>query len=289
MKKFIFSLFIVFIISSLGLTVTGSANLDVIYNFSDKESGYASLNNTNGNLLVTYFKDGGETGINWYESGKLKKQIKNASKGSFSPNGKYYVYLKQNILFINESTGKQLKKFTVKDTPFDLVSWSYDSKYFYKCDRSEGEILLYRYSIDKEIRQEILRSKKYYFHPVTVKDNDIIYLLKNPTPEEVGLYCEIVKYSIKNHKFEQVKLPVIDDLWISNDFTVSPDGKILVFCNDNEGIIYFVDMIKQSVIDKIKAPMNAQPGIYSWRPDGSNFIFTMTQKEIYKYTPPKVQ
>lgn len=267
--------------------ITSASSLENLYKFSDNQSGYASLNSKDGSLLITYFEND-KSGLYWYSKGKVVRQVKNFSKGIFSPNGKYYTTLKGKTLYVNFSNGEAYKKFIVQDIPYDLVAWAYNSMYFYKCDWINKETILYRYDVERGTKQQILKSNGVYFHPVTVKNENIIYLLKNLTPDEAGWYCEIVKYDIQNKKFEPVKLAMINNLWISDDFTVSPDEKIYIFYNNNDGIIYVVDSVNSNIIDKIKTPpMESQPGVYFWNPDGSYLIFTMTQKEIYKYTPPK--
>jgi WD40 repeat protein len=248
-----------------------------------------SMNNTDESLLLSTF-----TGIQpeitfnicFYKRTQVFKKVSNATNGTFSPNGEYYTYIKSNLLYLNNKKDKLLDKIPVKGT-IESVVWSYDSGSIYICQQDKDYIVK-RYDLKTKELKEVLSSKKVYFHPVTVKNNNVLYLLENKYPGEAGADCNIVQFDLTKKKFEQVKLPEIKDLWIFDGFSISPDGKIAIFENANDGVIYMVDLIKSKVIDTISTFENSMPGEYCWKSDGSYVLFTMSLKEVFKYRTPKL-
>jgi hypothetical protein len=194
-------------------------------------------------------------------------------------------YEKDNILYVYDQQDRLLNRTSVKDLYYPLV-WSYDSKKIYFCEQAEGNIT-YCFEIEKGIKKRILISKRVYFHPLTVLNENILFFLENTIPDEAGAICNIVKYNLLSKKFEKIKLPKIEDLNIFQAYTISPNGKIALFENTTDGFIYVVDISKIYIIDKIELAMNSSPEAFSWSLDSSYVTFTMTWKEIYKYTIPK--
>jgi Tol biopolymer transport system component len=47
--------------------------------------------------------------------------------------------------------------------------------------------------------------------------------------------------------------------------------------------MYVIDLENLKVIDRIPAPKGLSAN-YSWKPDGSYFVFTTDMKAVYKYT-----
>ena len=285
MRRYLLIILIIYVINSIAL-VHAEQKLIKLLDFKHEQTGYASLNNNDDSLLINYFDGTESKGIYWFKQNKTIKSIPNVTEATFSPDGKYYTYVKSNLLFVFNEMDSLVYKFLINYTEFDRLGWSYDSKLIYTCEHLKDKYIVFCFDIKTGKKIEILKSNRVYFHPVTVKNRDIIYLLENTNSNGVGFYCNIVKFDLESKKIEPIKLPKINDLWISDTFTISPDGNIIIFCNDNDGIIYIVDALNSKIIEKIETPMNARPGGYDWKSDGSYFIFTMTGKEIYKYTVP---
>lgn len=81
---------------------------------------------------------------------------------------------------------------------------------------------------------------------------------------------------------------MIPKLWIFDYYTVSPNGKIIVFqnCHNEDSAMYIINLENSKIIDRVPAPYG-QLANYSWKPDSSYFVFTTDMKAVYKYTIPK--
>ena len=128
----------------------------------------------------------------------------------------------------------------------------------------------------------ILKENNIYFHPVPVKDNNIIYVLKNNEPDGPAYDCSIAKVDIRTKEITDITLP-LKNYFLYDVFTVSPDGRFLIFQND-DGYIYILDIENQTIVDKIKALKNTHANMFNWEIDGKYVIFTMTSKEMFKYS-----
>jgi WD40 repeat protein len=259
----------------------------IVFEKGERVSSISMNNNDELLLLSTFIGEQPEVTFNlcFYKRTQVLKKISNATNGTFSPNGKYYTFIKDKLLYLNNEKDKLLAKIPVKGT-IENVVWSYDSGNIYICQQDK-DYKINRYDLKTKEFKEVLSTKKVYFHPVTVINKNVLYLLENKYPGEAGADCSIVQFDLTKKKFEQVKLPEIKDLWIFDCFSISPDGKIAIFENANEGVIYLVDLINLKVIDTINTFENSMPGEYYWKSDGSYVLFTMSLKEIIKYRIPK--
>ena len=151
--------------------------------------------------------------------------------------------------------------------------------------------IIYNYNISTGIKKEILQSSV-FFNPIPVKNENIIYLLKNinDDPSDPLPSCEVYRYDLANKSFSKIALPNIKNFDITTDFTISPNEKVIIFNNifDGNRYMYVIDKETLKIIDKVETPQEAAPEFaYSWKSDSSYVIFTMDYKEIYKYTIPK--
>ncbi len=285
MKQF---LLILFIIGLIGCNVNSESSLKQVMSFGDKENvSYVSLNNKNDTLFVSMFtKDEQNKTLfyaNIYRDGKIVKTIQNATKAVFDVNGKFYAYIKEKTLYINDVQGKVINKIPVNDF-IESLSWTYDSRYIYLCEQGQ-KYIIYRIEIEKGTKEVVLESKKVYFHPIPVKDSNVIYLLENRYPGDVEPDCFIIKYDLSTKTFESVQIPISYSIY--EDFSISSDAKIVAFLNMSDAFIYIIDISKSKVLDKIKIPRFSHPNMYGWKVDGSYALFSFTLKDIYKYIIPK--
>ncbi len=279
--KYLMSFALLFLIFT-GCSIEGKTALEKIFEFPEEQMGYGSVNSTDDSLLITFYNFDEER---WIFHQKNGVKIENASNGIFSPDGRYYVYEKDNKLYICDKNDKLINSVSVNDIYYPVV-WSYDSKGIYFCEQSE-KTTAYYFDIIKETKKEILKSNNIYFRPISTKEENILYFLENTTPNEAESECHIVSFNLLTKRFERIKLPKIKELHIFQEYTISPNGQIILFENIADAFIYVVDVKENQILDKIKIEMNASVGGFSWKSDGSYVIFTMTQREIYKYTIPK--
>jgi hypothetical protein len=295
-----FSKLVILVLLSLSLiyfTACGQEknNPEKIFTFNGTEIGYASLSSTDDTLLVSYgysYPDVDKPGgIFWFRNGKKIKSLDNTNwtRTEISPDGNYYTYVLDDTIYVNKKDNSTIAKIPTKNY-LDKVVWSYDSKTLYFCELG-GTNKLFSYDISTRTKQEVFDSKDQYFNLVTVKNTKVLYLLKNTTSDPIPV-CDIMQYDFSKKEFKKVNLPNINNSAITYSFTISPDEKIIMFFNIGDGYIYVIDKANVKVIDKIKTPPPvteiAQTVKYSWKSDSSYVIFTMTGKEIYKYTIPPV-
>jgi Tol biopolymer transport system component len=211
-----------------------------------------------------------------------------ALNGNISPDGKYYSYTKDKVLYVFKKNGNFVNKYMLTDEPESTV-WTFDSKQIFVC--------IYNYNINAKFNtccidiqsgtiKQILKS--HYYHPITINDNKKLFLLEDIDPKAPASDARIIQYDLQSKKAAIVKLPFINDLYIYEDFTVSPDGKIIIF--KSKRIVYVINIINQKIIDTFKLPGNLDIGDYSWKSDGTYVIFAYysgTEYGIYKYTLPK--
>lgn len=264
--------------------INDSSKLELLVEVTGRKNipDYASIN---GELLMVtiYEYESKEVGVYWYRKDKMVKKINGATFGMFSPDGKYYSYVKDGAVHVFD-----MKDNLVASLPLlgkrVLVSirWSYDSKYLYVCE-AEEDYFVYRFDLQKMMR-EMLITSSCYFYPIPIHNSDILYMLKDKLPPDIaGIDCEIVKYDIQRKTFEPVKLPDIDNLHIYDIFTVSPDEKIIMF--RGRGQMYVFDQENMIIIDKIQSGYE----IFAWDPESNYVLLTLTLKEVYKYIIPGLE
>jgi Tol biopolymer transport system component len=292
MKRLIICiLFIIFIGFS---NVSGeTTRLTKVYSFENKKIGYAELNNKDESLMITYedYYNFGTKGVFWYKQGKKVKTINGIANVTISHDGACYSYTKNKNLYIFKENGVLFRKIVLIDEPESIV-WSYDSKQQYVCIFQNTKSNIYCIDVQSGVLKQILRSQ--YYHPITTNDNNKLFLLEPKDTSGAGTDDKIIKYDLKSKKSTIVKLPFIKDLYIHEHFTVSPDGKLIIF--ESRGIVYVVNNISQTIIDTFELPgssiitQSSEVLHYSWKSDGTYVIITYdfgTEYGIYKYTLPK--
>lgn len=286
MKRYIILLFVLVLLINIYQIINGQSLLEKVMVFKGENAGYASFNSKDGSLLINHSSKGNKE-IYWYKDNKIIKRIPNVTLGLVSPSGDYYSYYNktENILYIFKENSQLMNKFIIKN--FNDSTWSYDSKYIYWCEYGKKDYIVHRINIFTGVNEHLLDSKRIYISPIATNDNDVLFLLESIHPKESDSDYNIVKYDLIKKKIEKVILPPIKDLFIFDSYTISPNGKIVVFEDANSGYVYIVDLVKVKIIDKITLPSNSSPGYYSWKNDSSYFIFNVTGQEIDKYIIPK--
>ncbi|MCL6592140.1 MAG: hypothetical protein K6U80_19605 [Firmicutes bacterium] len=287
-RIFLIATLITFLFTSPPLN--SKTKLQLMHSFpSSKNISFMSLDVKSESPVVTLFDENEEpirSNVYLLKRNSLELKFSDVRTGTFSPDGNYYTYVKNKELFcIFSKSGKSIKQIPIKGI-VDNVSWSYDSKYVY-FSTLKNEYLIHRFNVKSGEYEIILKSYKTYYHPVTVMDVNILYFLESKDPEGVEIDdCNIVRYYLKEKRFEKVRLPEIDKLWIANSFSVSPDNKYLIFEDFRTGLIHVVDLTTNKVIDSLSIPadIDTSIGFYCWKPDSSYVLFTVTLKEIYKYS-----
>lgn len=255
----------------------------------------ACLNGANDSMLISYSSDDGQQkGVYFYENNKKGKTIPDVSHGTISPNSKYFTYMKNNQLMIFNAKGKLLKKVAIKLNELNMIEkvfWSWDSQSIFVSVQDEGENI---YRINPHTgKKEIIFKGDYYSMPVAVNNNNILYLLESKEKGAEPSDCNIVKYDIKTKKFQTVDLSFVKDLYIYDDFTISPNEKIIFV--QSKGMTFVIDICKKKIISKFILPGFSFPdlpeiGEYSWKADSSYLVFSclVSQKYgVYKYTVPQ--
>ena len=271
-------------------SLTAKSKLEKVHSFSNSLNiSFMSLDIRSESPVVTLFDENEEpTRFKIYllKKNQLIFRFNDVRAGTYSPDGNFYTYVKHRQMFyVFDKNNKLLTQIPI-DATVENVCWSYDSNYVY-FSTLRKDYLIHRFNVKSGKYEVLLKSYKTYFHPVTVKDTSIIYLLENKDPESVEAYnCNIVRYYLKEKRFEKVRLPEIDKLWIANSFSVSPDNKYLIFEDFRTGLIHVVDLTTNKVIDSLSIPadIDTSIGFYCWKPDSSYVLFTVTLKEIYKYS-----
>jgi len=262
----------------------GNEQLEVLVEVSGRKNipDYASINGEI--LMVTiYDNESKERGVYWYQKDKIIKKINGATFGMFSPDGKYYSFVKDGAVHVFDMEDNLLASLSLLGKRL-LISkrWSYDSKYIYVCEVDE-DYSIYRFNL-QTLEREMLMNTREYFKPIPVKNATELYMLKDKLPPDIsGIDCEIVKYDIQEKTFEPVKLPDIDNLHIYDIFTVSPDEKIIMF--RGRGQIYVIDQVNMKEIDRVPSGYE----IFAWDPESRYVLLTLTLKEVCKYTIPELE
>ncbi len=276
----------IFLATSLIKTVSGQEKirLEKLLTFNKSEIGYASLSSIGDTLLVSYgysFPDEQKPGTTfWFRNGKKIRSITNLNNTRISPDGNYYMYVKNHVIYVNDKKDKIIGKISTQDIIMP-GEWSCDSKSFYFM----SEDYIYNYNIATGIKKVIL-SKKQYCKIIPVKNNNVIYLLKDTNDDPIEPTREIYRYDILKKEFTQIMLPKIKNFAVTDDFTISPNEKVIMFNNIFLGMKYLfvIDANNFEIINKFDTPMDCRNNFnYSWKTDSSYVIFTMDYKEIYKY------
>lgn len=288
MKRIIIVILILFVIFA-GSTTSGSAanRLNVITSSKEIYTN-AYINSSDDSLLINQWYNNSSLIMKWVKQNVTVKQIQGVY-GTISPDGHYYTYTKNNMLYLFEENDRLINKFPWDIRLYPTMAWSWDSKFIYY-SIGENYNTIYRIDANKGIREKI--SNDIYFNPVTVQDGNILFLLKDKDPNAVMSPSEVVKYNLTTKKAQIIKLPEIKDRYIHEDFTISPDGKILVFQNNGAGI-YVINIQTQKIIDQFDIfdiPGNNVVSSFSWKSDGSYLIFSSSSPSqgyrLYKYFPP---
>ena len=278
------SVFVVLLISLLLTTiVNGQGKLEKIFVTSGKERAYGSLNNRTGSMLVNkYIHQERYSYISIYDGELITKEFPECEFGMFSPKGNYYSLIRDNFLEVytlDHSLVSRLPIIQGRGHLLESYSWGFDEKYVYICEFGQ-ETIIYRYNVISGHKEEILASG-IYFHPVTVADHNILYLLRNKTPDAPDYDCDLVKYNLDSKTIETVDMS-FEQFSIYDTFTISPDEKLVVFQNF-DSYVNVVDLQEGSVIDKFKLSFGAYIYGYSWSLDGSSVVFAESFENIYKY------
>jgi WD40 repeat protein len=292
MKRFLLPVIFVLLIGFANVSGE-TTRLTKVYSFINGENGYAVLNNKDESLIVTYFNNIQESnGVFWYKEGKKTIITSCAENGSVSPDGKYYFYTKNKELYIFRDNKSLVCKIVLMEEPESLV-WAYNSEQLYVCVCKNSNNDIYCISVQNGTIKNIMSSK--FYHPITVRDPNKLFLLEDIEPNAPASNAKIVQYDLKTKKVVFVKIPYIKDLYIYQYFTVSPDGRVVIF--NSNGKIYIVDIVNKKVIESFELPGNFKitetPDVsdYSWKSDGSYVIFAYYSGKpeygIYKYTLPK--
>ena len=293
LQKYLWISLLLFILIGLIGYSYGASNLQELISFSKNEGvGYASINNIDNSILVTAFIDTG-TGslkheLRLFKNNTCIKKIPDARNGVFSSDGKYYAYYNEvgKKLYICNQNNKQIQIVPISGILESFV-WTFDSKSLFVCEEGDNYII---YKIERKTgsKTSIINSKSIYSHPITTKNDNILYLLQDKNSQGSEADCIIVKYNLRNKQIEPVTINNVDNYSIFDNFTISPDETTAVFCNIEDFSIYFVDLRNQNIIEKISLAKYSypHPTMYSWKSDSSCLLFTITSKEVYKYTIP---
>ena len=142
MKKilsFVFLLALATNFSNYNIYGQEKSKLEKLWVFNEKEGGFASLSSIDNTLLINYNydypNDQKQGGIFWLRNGKKIKSLRNIERAKISPDGNYYIYVKDQMIYINNKKDSIIKKIPTK---FALRpgEWSYDSKSFYYRDNN---------------------------------------------------------------------------------------------------------------------------------------------------------
>jgi hypothetical protein len=280
-----YSIMIIVLFFCCGLTYAQDSKYSNIVIFDKNEHGSGYIHPQDNELLVSKYiriDKEFENLLIWFQNNSVIKEIENGKHGTFSPDGSYYSYILSNFIWIYNTNEQYVGKLTASlGDVYDPYYWSYDSIYIYLCERYVGSNFIYRYEVLSGKRDIVFKSKEDYFHPVTVKNPNIIYMLKDQ-PTEPGSTDEshIVKYDLFWKSVKKVKIPVKDYL-IKDAFTISPDERYAMW-GDYDGNTYVVDLKKNKVIDKFSS-REGYPNGYSWKADSSAVLYNLDEKKIVLY------
>lgn len=262
----------------------GNPNLSLIRKYEKGKAGFAFLNNQDESLMYSEITrislNNSFAKVTWERNDGEWQYFDNALNARFSPRGDYLSFYRDSQLYVYASSGTFLRRIPIKTVMYDYA-WSYDSRYIFISEDKLGEHILYRFDVVMGEKVEILKSEV-YFYPVTVLNNNVLYLLRNKTPEDPMWECDIVKLSLESGEIMPLKLP-IGDYTLYFSFTISPDETKAILPPDPVEQMFVVDLVENRVIDTfdLEQEGGGDPNYYSWRLDGSYVIVTM--HHIYKY------
>lgn len=232
--------------------------------------------------------DGAEKEVIWYKNQKETRKIKGAYFGTVSPDGKYYSFVREGEMSIFNDKDVAIGKIKMDIESIDKIFWSLDSDYLY-FSMFEDKTNIYRFNVHNKNKEQIFSKRDYMRPTLTTKGNEM-YLMQNKKSDPYDHY--LVKYNLLTKKIEMVQLPLIKNLYLQNDVTVSPNGELAII--SSKGIIYLINLEKRVVIDQIQIPkIKSEPtllvGDFSWKKDGSYVVFSFGSSESYgvcKYYAP---
>jgi tetratricopeptide (TPR) repeat protein len=290
-RKITLLLFLISFIMFSHVNGQNNTNLEKIVDFSDN-GGFPSLCSNDDSIIVNCFTS---NSVYWIKDGKKVKIMDYPAGGinnavNASPDGSNYSYILGDDIYINDKSNKTIVRIQIPHENYlDSVAWSYDSKNLYYCEQigTDSQIYsyIYSYNISTGAKQEVFKKKGKFQNLTTVKNSKVIYLLLDCSEDSTPPTCDIYRYDLITKELK--KLPDIDN--ITFDFTISPDERVIMYENISTEYIYVIDASRMKIIDKIKVPKGVYDiPPYSWKSDSSYVIFTMTKKEIYKYTIPSL-
>jgi len=258
----------------------GNPNLSLIRKYEKEKVGFALLNNQDESLMyseVTHISINKHIArVIWERNDGEWQYYDNASYAQFSPRGDYLSFYREQQLYVYTSSGTLLWRIPIKTEMYDYA-WSYDSRSIFISENKLREHILYRFDVVLGEKKEILKSEV-FFYPVTVLNNNVLYLLRNKTPEDPMWECDIVRLNLESGEITPLKLP-IGDYTLYFSFSISPDETKVILPPDPIEQMYVLDLVENRVIDTFD--LEQEPCFYSWRLDGSYVIVTM--RHIYKY------
>ena len=290
MKKFLLVSILLLTITLSWFTVTNcktKVKLEKIIKFEENISGYVTLTNSD-LIILNLFGEEDKRWVEWNRGGKTFKRVDNIIGCKYSPDGKYYAYLNLSNKTINIKNNNDETIATIETGEYNRsFFWAYNSTYLLIKRYENNTTVINKYNIFKKTIEKIFEG--IYFNPVMAEDENTIYFLKYNTSDYFDPGSDIVRYDLTNKKFEKLNFSSIQKLWIYDDYTVSPNGKIVVFqnCHQEDSALYVIDLENLKVIDRVPVPNGDLLSNYSWKPDSSFFIFTSDSKVFYKYTIPK--
>lgn len=258
-----------------------------IIEFNDNQSGYVTLTNSD-LIILNLFGEENKRWVEWNRGGNTFKRVDNIIGCKYSPDGKYYAYFNLSDETINIRNNNDETIATIEtDEHNRSFFWAYNSTHLLIEKYENNTNVINKYNIFEKTIEKIFEAN--YFNPVMVEDENIIYFLKYNTSDYFDPGSDIVRYDLINKKFEKLSFPSIQKLWIFDNYTVSPNGKIIVFqnCHNEDSAMYIINLENSKVIDRVPVPEGGLISNYSWKPDGSFFVFTTDLRVVYKYTIPK--
>jgi tetratricopeptide (TPR) repeat protein len=216
-----------------------------------------------------------------YKDNKTIKIISNNMV--FSPDGNYYIIfqlLKEHSPM--EAFDKENKFLRQIKCDYFLFKWSYDSRNIFYCNKDGLNL----FDVETGQNNILFKFEPYnYGFPVTVKDANILYLLKNLNFGPGYLEGIIFRYNLKDKTLMKMNVPVSNYEIPEYSYTISPKNKVLIFLNFYDSNLYFIDFNNDKIFDEMHISNFLYPLNFSWRND-SSYVIINFGFSIVKYTLP---